>query len=121
MSYLARAEGLVNRTLLNTQHYKVKIKVNWSNPGKGVVPSPTSWCSSSGKVSLRVILDYGCQLYLLKKIFFRYFAMIIFIKFCWFSENISDPANHIVFENLRCTFFFLVCLCFMTCQPLWIM
>ena len=30
--------------LLNTQHYNVKIK--WSNPGKGVVPSPTSRCSS---------------------------------------------------------------------------
>ena len=26
--------------LLNTQHYKVQIKGKWSNPGKGVVPSP---------------------------------------------------------------------------------
>ena len=37
---------LLDATLLNTQHYKVRIKVKWSNPGKGVVPSPTSWCSS---------------------------------------------------------------------------
>ena len=29
-------------TLLNTQHYKVK----WSNLGKGLAPSPTPWCSS---------------------------------------------------------------------------
>ena len=28
-------------TLLNTQHYKVRIKSKWSNPGNGVVPSPT--------------------------------------------------------------------------------
>ena len=27
-------------TLLNTQHYKVRIKVKWSNPGKRVAPSP---------------------------------------------------------------------------------
>ena len=27
--------------LLNTQHYKVHIKGKWSNPRKGVAPSPT--------------------------------------------------------------------------------
>ena len=26
-------------SLLNTQHYNVRIKVKWSNPGKGVAPS----------------------------------------------------------------------------------
>ena len=31
-------------SLLNTQQYKVYIK--WSNPGKGVVPSPSPRCSS---------------------------------------------------------------------------
>ena len=36
-----------------------------SNPGKGVAPSPTPWCSSFWKVSLRVTLDYSRQLYLL--------------------------------------------------------
>ena len=35
---------ILDATLLNTQHYKVRVK--WSNPGKGVVPSPTPWCSS---------------------------------------------------------------------------
>ena len=30
---------VLDTTLLNTQHYK-------SNPGKGVVPSPTPWCNS---------------------------------------------------------------------------
>ena len=34
----------------------------WSNPGKGVVPSPTPWCSSYWKGSLLVTLDYSRQL-----------------------------------------------------------
>ena len=40
-------------------------KVKWVNPGKGVAPSPTLWCSSYRKGSLLVTLDYGHQLYLL--------------------------------------------------------
>ena len=38
-------------------------RVKWSNPGKGVAPFPTSWCSSYRKGSLQVTLDYGRQLY----------------------------------------------------------
>ena len=37
-------------------------RVKWSNPGKGVAPSPTPCCSSYRKGSLRVTLGYGCQL-----------------------------------------------------------
>ena len=48
-------------SLLNTQHYKVRVK--WSNPGKGVAPSPTPWCSSYRKGSILITLDYGRQLY----------------------------------------------------------
>ena len=51
--------------LLNTQHYKVLSRVKWSNPGKGVAPSPTPRYSSYRKGSLRVTLDYGRQLFLL--------------------------------------------------------
>ena len=39
-------------------------RVKWSNPWKGVAPSPTPQCSSYWKVSLLVILDYRRQLYL---------------------------------------------------------
>ena len=46
--------------LLNTQHYKVRVK--WCNPGKGVALSPTPWCSSYRKGSLWITLDYGRQL-----------------------------------------------------------
>ena len=28
-------------SLLNTQHYKVRIKSKWSNPSKRIAPSPT--------------------------------------------------------------------------------
>ena len=38
-------------------------RVKWSNPGKGVVPSPTPLWSSYRKGSLRVTLDYGRQIY----------------------------------------------------------
>ena len=31
-------------------------RVKWSNPGKGVVPTPTPWCSSYRKGSLLVTL-----------------------------------------------------------------
>ena len=46
---------VLDATLLNTQQYKVRIK--WSNAGKGVPPSPTPRCCSYRKVSLLVTLD----------------------------------------------------------------
>ena len=36
----------LDTSLLNTQQYKVLSRVKWSNPVKGVAPSPTPWCSS---------------------------------------------------------------------------
>ena len=39
-------------------------RVKWSNPEKGLAPSPTSQCSSYWEGSLLVTLDYGRQLYL---------------------------------------------------------
>ena len=35
----------------------------WSNPGKGVAPSPTPRCSSNEKGSLQVFFYCGCQRY----------------------------------------------------------
>ena len=43
---------------------RYRSRVKWSNPGKGVAPSPTSWCSSYRKGNLRLTLDYSHQLYL---------------------------------------------------------
>ena len=38
-------------------------RVKWNNPGKGVAPSPSPWCSSYWKGRFWVALDYGDQLY----------------------------------------------------------
>ena len=54
---------VLDASLLNTQHYKVRIKGNVKQSREGVAPSPTPWCSSYRKGSLRVTLDYGRQLY----------------------------------------------------------
>ena len=55
---------VLDASLLNTQHYKVRIKGKVEQSREGVAPSPTHWCSSYRKGSLRVTLDYGRQLYL---------------------------------------------------------
>ena len=51
-----------NASLLNTQYYKVRIKGKVEQSWEGIAPSPTPWCSSYRKGSLRVTLDYGRQL-----------------------------------------------------------
>ena len=56
---------VLDASLLNTQHFKVRIKGKVEQFREGVAPSPTHWCSSYRKGSLRVTLDYGRQLYLL--------------------------------------------------------
>ena len=60
---------LLDASLLNTQHYKVRIKGKVEQSREGVAPSPTHWCSSYRKGSLRVTLDYGRQLYLLMYVY----------------------------------------------------
>ena len=60
---------VLDASLLNTQHYKVRIKGKVEQSREGVAPSPTHWCSSYRKGSLRVTLDYGRQLYLLIGVF----------------------------------------------------
>ena len=54
---------VLDASLLNTQHYKVRIKGKVEQSREGVAPSPTPWCSSYRKGSLRVTLEYGRQLY----------------------------------------------------------
>ena len=51
-------EMVLDTALINTQHYKVRIKSNME-------PSPTPWCSSYWKRSLQVPHDYDYQLGLL--------------------------------------------------------
>ena len=50
---------------LTLSFIRYRSRLKWSNPGKGVGPSHTPWCSSYWKGSFQVTFDYGCQLYLL--------------------------------------------------------
>ena len=64
-SHTKDSKMILDSALLNTQHYKVKIKVKWNNSSKGVAPSPTSRCNSYWKGDLQDTLDCDHQLYLL--------------------------------------------------------
>ena len=44
---------------LTLSNIKYISRVKWSNPWKGVAPSPTHWCSSNWKGSFLVALNYG--------------------------------------------------------------
>ena len=66
-SHTKDSKMVLDASLLNTQHYKVWIKGKVEQSREGVAPSPTPWCSSYRKGSLRVTLDYGRQLYLTYK------------------------------------------------------
>ena len=68
---------VLDASLLNTQHYKVRIKGKVEQSREGVAPSPTPWCSSYRKGSLRVTLDYGRQLYFL--LYICTYMLIIFM------------------------------------------
>ena len=50
---------VIDASLLNTLHYSVRIKEEWSNPGKGVAPSLTSRCSIHWEGRLQVALNNG--------------------------------------------------------------
>ena len=65
-------------TLSNVRHVS---RVKWSNPGKGVAPSPTPWCSSYWKGNHMVTLDYGRQLY---------FSIIIVLRVSIMKPNASS-------------------------------
>ena len=77
---------VLDASLLNTQHYKVRIKGKVEQSREGVAPSPTPWCSSYRKGSLQVTLDYGRQLY------FTY-ILIPFISMAKFHFSINSQTT----------------------------
>ena len=60
-SHTKDSKMVLDASLLNAQHYKVRIKGKVEQSREGVAPSPTHLCSSYRKGSLRVTLDYGRQ------------------------------------------------------------
>ena len=100
---------LLDAALLNTQHYKGRIKVNVNHLGKEVALSPTPRRSSYRKETLGIILDYDRQLYLLIYIYIPIQGMTInriqrkgsllvpFLSvderlYCHYSHVHSDPC-----------------------------
>ena len=112
-------------------------RVKWSNPGKGIAPSPTLQCSSYWKGSLLVALDYGRQLIIMKGFrtvviifiaisttfrpiclltFFRCLSNLGTYRELWttsFNESTrvacSDSINHNWVQVLRIPIFLLAC------------
>ena len=82
---------VLDASLLNTQHYKVRIKGKVEQSREGVAPSPTP-CSSYRKGSLRVTLDYGRQLY------FTYLAHRLF-EYWKYREMNTRALIHIQGRN----------------------
>ena len=54
---IAKTQKMVLDILLNTQHYKIRIKGKVEHLGKGVAPYPTPQGSSNWKGSFQVTLD----------------------------------------------------------------
>ena len=86
---------VLDASLLNTQHYKVRIKGKVEQSREGVAPSPTPWSSSYRKGSLRVTLNYGRQLYLLYLLicsysFFGETTLVVFSLFPHIYSKLAD-------------------------------
>ena len=82
---------VLDASLLNTQHYKVRIKGKVEQSWEGVAPSSTPWCSSYREGSLRVTLDYVRQLYLLFTFIYIYIYIYIYINMggSWYFASSS--------------------------------
>ena len=88
-------------------------RVKRSNPGKGVAPSPTHWCSSCRKGSLRVPLDYGRQQQPLDK--FTYLGSSVLstekdidtrlMKTCTAIDKLSIIWKSDLADKMKCIFF----------------
>ena len=73
-------------------------RVKWSNPRKGIAPSPTPRCSSYWKGSLRVALDYGRQLYLF--MLWGHFCQIKSNCHKWFETYLKILSNSPRYSHL---------------------
>ena len=72
---------VLDATLFNTQHNKVRIRVQWSDPEIGLVPSPTPWFCIYGKGSFQVTLHNGRKLYFTLYIYI-YIYVCVYVCVC---------------------------------------
>ena len=107
---------VLDASLLNTQHYKVRIKGKVEQSREGVAPSPTHWCSSYRKGSLRVTLDYGRQLYF-TYIHIIFISVYILKYICYLYIYLSDSVhrtlclNFHIYLSIDLFIYLRVCVC----------
>ena len=81
---------VLDASLLNTHHYKVRSKGKMEISREGVAPSPTPRCSSYRKGRLRVTVDYGHQIYLLFSpygvVLLLFGGIVSFLRFLFLSH-----------------------------------
>ena len=92
---------VLDASLLNTQHYKVRIKGKVEQSREGVAPSPTHWCSSYLKGSLRVTLDYGRQLLLLLLLVWYCLVLWLINQFRLFNANSISCTITVLFHTIQ--------------------
>ena len=94
-SYQRLSKGYLIPPFLTLSNIRYISRVKWSNPGKGVAPSPTPRCSSYWKGSLLVTLNYGRQLYLLYIYIYIYIYKWVCVCVCMrFFNPASGEAHH---------------------------
>ena len=89
---------VLDTSLLTLSIIRYISRVKRSNPGEGVVPSPTPRCSSYWKRSLLVALDYDHQLYLYIRengLRIRWLYPLVWSVLSW------DTKLHLVLELWR--------------------
>ena len=79
---------------LTVRNIRYISRVKWSNPGKGVAPTPTPRCSSYWKGSLLVTLDYGRQLY-----FFCRHPVALVSRYCYLIWILLDSFNYFLYPG----------------------
>ena len=93
---------VLDSSWLNTQQYKVRIKskVEQSDPGKWVAPSPTPWFSSYWKGSLLVALDSGQQLFFFLHLLNNIHKVLYVKIFHLFMSNIIPLSKYFDIANI---------------------
>ena len=71
---------VLDATLLKTQHYKVRIKVKWSNPGKSVVAIEKGafWSPSTMVANFTYVIKLRNDFF-----YINHFSLIIFNHSVW--------------------------------------
>ena len=104
-SHTKDSKMVLDSVLLNTQHYKVGIKVKWCNPEKGVVRSPAPRCRRYWEECLRVTFDYTCQRS--ATTYFYLIIVIFLLLITWFQVFLSKSYNYMISSNY---FYFIIIL-----------